>query len=222
MKKTLFTTALACVLAIGSLTASAKIFDPQEKVTFNSNNTLSVKGSESLKILMAVSVNPDKEVSLSQFLTTAPVIPQEGGDLYFGYKVGDGENSKFVLLSQSMIDIAKKTADKAQVATLSLGEFKSGETIEFGYAADSQGNKFRATPVSLVEDKSDALFHAGYDQESFFKLDFSKDPFNGNIDVLVMGEPLPPATVTLLVALAAAAAFLLYNSKRQARSAEQA
>lgn len=36
---------------------------------------------------------------------------------------------------------------------------------------------------------------------SWYHTDFAEDPFDGRIEPLVVGEPLPPATATLLIAL---------------------
>ena len=229
MNKTLFTAALACVLAMGCFAVSAKTYDPQEKVAF-SEGSLTVKGpskgSEALKVFI---VNPtdknENAIKLSEFLSEIPTIKDENSDteLSFGYMLRGADNkSKFVSLSTLLSNLDRKAADAAEITSFKLGEFRRGETIQFGYA-DSNGANFVKTPVALVDVKSDALYHAGFDQDSFFKLDFSEDPFQGNIEILVMGEPLPPATVTMLVALAAGAAFLFFsNRRRQARSAEQA
>lgn len=224
MNKTLLTAALACVLAVVGITASAKTYAPDDKGSFGSaNDAFSSKGSESLKVLIANPVDASENpVKLSDFLTKAPTFTDGNGvDYHFGYlKTGTDNKTEFVPLSSFLSGIDKNAADDARVAAISLGSFKRGETIQFGYA-DGSGNNFTATPVSSGG-QGDALYYAGFDQDSFFKLDFSEDPFSGNIEILVMGEPLPPATVTLLIALAAGAAFLLYSKRRRERCAEQA
>jgi hypothetical protein len=205
MRKSLFTVALACVLSIGGLTvaASAENYTPQSKVAFDSaSGVLSSKGSESLKMLM---MNPqsqaDDSIGLSDFLTTIAV----SGEKEFGYMLNDGQNGgKFVSLAGLL-----KSVKDGDVASIVLGKFEKNDTIKFGYA-DADGKNF-----SSVKIESDAGFHGGYDADSFFHLDFSEEPFDGVIEVLVIGEPLPASTVTLLVALAAGAGLLLFNCRRQ-------
>ncbi len=206
MNKSLFTVALACVLSIGGLTvtASAENYTPQSKVAFDeASGVLSSKGSESLKMLM---MNPktSDNMGLSEFLETIAV----SGDKKFGYMLNDGkEGSKFVSLSGLL-----KGVQSGEVASISLGKFEKNDTIKFGYA-DADGKNF-----SLVKIESDAGFHGEHDPDPFFHLDFAEEPFDGNIEVLVVGEPLPASTVTLIVALAAGAGLLLYNNRRKQRA----
>ena len=206
MNKSLFTVALACVLSIGGLTAtaSAENYTPQSKIAFDkASGVLSSKGSESLKMLM---MNPktSDNMGLSEFLETIAV----SGDKEFGYMLNDGqEGSKFVSLSRFL-----KSVQSGEVASISLGKFKTNDTIKFGYA-DADGKNF-----SLVKIESDAGFNGEHDPDPFFHLDFAEEPFDGNIEVLVVGEPLPASTVTLIVALAAGAGLLLYSNRRKQRA----
>ena len=95
-----------------------------------------------------------------------------------------------------------------------LGQFKAGDTFQLGTVSN---NEF----VPFVS--SEPGYYISIDENSFYSQDFSENPFDGYIEVLVMGEPLPASTVTLIVALAAGAAFLLYkNRKPRAFRAEQA
>ena len=97
-----------------------------------------------------------------------------------------------------------------------LGQFKAGDTFQLGTVSN---NEFVPFPSVLAEPG----YYISIDENSFYSQDFSENPFNGYIEVLVMGEPLPASTVTLIVALAAGAAFLLYkNRKPRAFRAEQA
>ena len=226
MNKTLLTAALACVLAIGGLTASAeepvKIFKAQDKVTFGSSeNTFKTNGTESLKVLIANPISTtNNKIKLSEFLKPITI----GETSYsFGYqKKGTDNTTEFVSLSSALSSVERDAADKSGVAAISLGEFKKGETIQFGYG-DSNGKFIDKASASLVSSqKSDALYYAGYNHDEFFKLDFAEDPFRGNIELMVIGEPLPPATETLLIALSAGAAFLLFSKRRRERLAEQA
>ena len=65
---------------------------------------------------------------------------------------------------------------------------------------------------------SDPAYYAGYNADSFYQLDFSEDEFDGRIDVLVVGEPLPSSTVTLILSLAALAVFMGYARRKQQRA----
>ena len=57
-----------------------------------------------------------------------------------------------------------------------------------------------ADPTSFITNLSDPM--PAYQMYSdWYSADFSKDPFDGKIEVLVMGEPLPSPAVTILVAL---------------------
>jgi len=46
-------------------------------------------------------------------------------------------------------------------------------------------------------------------------------PFDGEIEVLVVGEPLPSPAVTLIIALALVAAYMGYNYRKQRAHAVQ-
>lgn len=61
---------------------------------------------------------------------------------------------------------------------------------------------------------SENNFFAGYATDSFYNTDFAEDPFDGVIQVLVMGEPLPSPTVTLICAIGVIG-ILLYCKKRK-------
>lgn len=204
MKKTFLTAALACALSIGGFA----LFADDNGFSFDrETGVLSSKGaSESLKILVNKSSG---KLSLSEFMK-----PRDDGKS-FGYMLNGSSESgkKFVSLATLMSSI--KTNGNTE--SVSLGSFSKDDTVQFGYATPDGGE------FSSVSIGSDAGFYSGIDTESFFKLDFSENPFDGNIEILVMGEPLPPATVTLLIALAAGAGLLLYNNRRKsACDAEQA
>ena len=58
----------------------------------------------------------------------------------------------------------------------------------------------------IVNSENDIF--AGYNTDMFYNIDFAEDPFDGRIEVLVLGEPLPSGTVSLF--MAAGIAGLLY------------
>ena len=133
----------------------------------------------------------------------------------FGYFLSNGE---FTSLATAL-DAATPSKESGK-ATFSLGSFSSDQSIiAFGYGSGKNETGFTGVSVEVV---SDPLYYSGYDADGFYHLDFSEDPFDGTIEVLVLGEPLPSSTVTLLVGLAAVAAFLLYNNRKRMRSLEQA
>ena len=204
MKKSFFMVALASLLAIGGFTAYADNFTPQSKVSFD-KGVISSKGSDSLKILL---MNPSDDIALSSFLST--MATTSSGEKEFGYMQNDDSGSKFVSLAAILKSLDAATVDAAKVASISLGKFEKDNTIQFGYA-NKDGSGF-----SSVKIESDAGFHhGGYDVDSFFHLDFAEDPFDGRIEVLVVGEPLPASTVTLLIALAAGAGLLFFKNRKQ-------
>jgi hypothetical protein len=48
---------------------------------------------------------------------------------------------------------------------------------------------------------------------SFYKQDFSEDPFDGRIEIFVIGEPLPSPVQTLLIVLAVGG--IIYCTRKQ-------
>ena len=197
MKKTLFTTALACALTIFGFTSFAQ----NSAVTFNeSDNTFSSKVSKNLTLLVATST----DVNLSQNLSAVSSMENKT----FGYKKNNGP---FVSLAQAISEAQVATVGDANVATINLGEFSENDTIQFGL--NGSDNVFKPyTPFKIV---SDPGYYGGYNSDSFYQLDFSEDPFDGMVEIFVVGEPLPAPAVTLIVALAAGALFLLYKNRRQ-------
>ena len=212
MKKTLFTAALAFVLSIGGFALSA------DDVTVSDNSDES--GLWDLQLVVKAK---DKG-----FLTKGLAsLAAESNNKSFGYY--KNKAGEFVSLADSMKSAKAVVDANGASVTFGLGKFDANETLQFGYgsnpdpnATPGQSAAFEPINPSLTV-SSDAGFHAGYDIDSFYQLDFPKDPFNGKIEIYVMGEPLPASTVTLLVALGAAAAFLLYNNRKtRVRRIEQA
>ena len=206
MKKTLFTAALAFVLSLGGFVLSAQDQDPVRLAFSN----------DSMKLVVASKVDSDltNGLSLLSGSTVTANFENKTSPGKFGYKLNDGTFSSLAeKINEIKVDNATKTA------TIPLGEFKDGDTYQFGF---EDGDQF--SPVGpTLEVASDPLFYGEFSSEGFYQLDFSKDPFNGMIEIYVMGEPLPASTVTMLVALAAAGAFLLYrNRKTRARVSAQA
>ena len=146
--------------------------------------------TDSLKIL-----NETKEETYEVKLKANLVnLPQVEGKK-FGYRLGD----KFVPLSEVASSV---TANDAL-------------SFDFGYAIVSgeDFSEFEKSKVSFNV-SADPGYYAGYNNQSFYQLDFSENPFDGVIDI-VIGEPLPAPAVTMIVALAAGALFLLYKNRRQ-------
>ncbi len=191
MSKTLFTAALAFVLSISGFVLSAQVLTDSESPA---QNTLD----------LVVNIKARYDVNLKESLAVMSV---DSSNKSFGYKKNGTE---FVPLSQDMKNAANEAGDDASATTIALGTFQREDELQFGYGDDSG-----FVPIAdSFKVASDAGFHAGYNIESFYHLDFSKDPFDGIIDIMIIGEPLPASTVTMLVALAAAAALLLYSTRR--------
>ena len=160
-----------------------------------------------------VSVNVNVVAMDGDLVSNLAAASAEKSGKQFGYIMRDGV---FQSLSGAI-------AAQPQDGKVSLGEFPVTEEdgFKFGFS-DSEGSEFK--PVSLkLKVAGDSGFYGGFDTNGFYQLDFPEEPFDGKIDILVMGEPLPASTVTLLVALAAAAGLLLYNNRRtRARFSAQA
>lgn len=235
MNKKLLTAALACVLSLGGLTLLADEYTEKDKVEFDSSSkTFSSKMSKSLKVVFLNTTEktaPDSKTLETKLASNITSTRSDGK--VFGYKTTVGAEDVFVPIETSSIS-AIETSGKLDAATLHLGKFEEGQTFQFGFAT-ADGNDFVAIDVNSVKAlkdsqnkkssitvASDPLYYAGYNSDSFYQLDFANDPFDGNIEILVMGEPLPASHVTLIVALGLAAAFLLYNNRRQRVRAEQA
>ena len=167
-----------------------------------SSPTMTAK--DSMKILVIAK----PEYNLAQKLKDAQVTADGGKTM--GYIVNPGtENARFVSLSEAMPTVSvTKDANGDDIAA--LGHFSKGDNIQFGYKS---ADGFDAAPISVLT--SDSGYYAGYNSDSFYQLDFSEMPFDGKIDILVVGEPLPSSTVTLIVSLAALAVFLGYVRRKQ-------
>ena len=130
----------------------------------------------------------------------------------FGYKK---EGGGFYSLSSAM-----NTAAKDGKVSFLLGTFTPGDAIKFGYASSGSGSDFVDAPVKVA---SDPGYSYTYNTGTFYTLDFPGEAYDGTIEVDIIGAPLPASSVTLLVALGAAAAMLLYfNRRKQVRISGQA
>ena len=206
MKKTFFTAALAFVLSLGGLVLSAD----DDSLT---NNPRLLFHNNAMMLVVASETDSDLTTGLSKLAGT------EAGSTSqrtFGYILDSGDFCSLAdAISEAKVDTETNTA------RISLGKFDATKLNEyqFGFVKDGE-----FTPVGpSLNVASDPLFYGEFSSEGFYQLDFSNDPFDGKIEVLVMGEPLPASTVTMLVALAAAGAFLLYRNRRtRARFSAQA
>lgn len=197
MKKTLFTTALAFVLSIGGIALSAQ--DSANSITLDKDYSL-------VKLVVESKVEANLKESLTQSVGDNAVT--------FGYvKNGGG--------FESLVDkVAEAQGENPTSAEVVLGKFSAGDTFQFGYGNTADGLTSVASTVKVA---SDAGYYAEYNIDSFYQKDFSENPFDGKVDILVMPEPLPSSTVSMLIALAAAGAFLLYrNRKTRAQFSAQA
>ena len=74
-----------------------------------------------------------------------------------------------------------------------LGHFTKDDQVKLVY---KDGDT--VTPSTITVLSSDPGYFAGYNAESFYQLDFDENPFDGTIEVAIIGEPLPGSTVTLI------------------------
>lgn len=203
MKKTFITTAVACVLmffgfASFAQTQAVSLVSEGDGAKFSSNKSNTLK-------LLAVSPASSELDLVSALSQRAP------DNKVLGFKRSSGE---FVSLSDAIADVQTVPAESsAKVSVIPLGSFSKDETFQLGYA-DENGENFESLTVKHFTAAADASYYASYNADSFYQLDFSEDPFDGMIEV-VIGEPLPAPAVTLIVALAAGALFLLYKNRRQ-------
>ena len=144
------------------------------------------------------------------YLKILPKAAESSLALNFAIKRNSGDAES--LLTAEQIESAK--AKDVKGLSLSLGKFNAEESFQLGIISNNGFKPFIS---------SEPGYYTSVNENSFYSLDFSENPFDGLTDIYVMGEPLPAPTVTLIVALAAGAAFLLYkNRKQRVLRAEQA
>lgn len=200
MSKKFFMAALAGFLTIGAFAVFAD--DPQTVEALSSK--------DNMRILAIAKSN--SELKLADNLNAAKNATTEQGRKlgYYVVKAGSTEG-QFVSLSDAITQ--EVTTDGQGQDIVALGHFSADDTVQFGY---QEGNVFHATPINVLS--SDPSYYTGYKAEGFYQLDFSEMPFDGKIDVLVIGEPLPSPTVTLILSLGALAIFLGYTRRKQQRA----
>ena len=208
MKKNLFATALACALSLAGLALFAEdektsdatfghAYAEKSKIQFNGQDKSFTSSKGGMRIAFAA--KDDK------LLNNLKTLAEQNDGKQFGFMV-DGN---FVSLQSALETAEDTTASNDGEAIVRLRKF-SARNLQFGL----QGETFEpfSGPTNTVT--SDP-FYGGYNVDSFYSVDFAENPFDGMIDILVMGEPLPAPVVTLLVALAAGAAFLLFKNRKQ-------
>ena len=204
MSKKFIMAALAGFLTVGAFAVSA---DDNQTV-----DSLTAKDNIRILAIAKSSSNP----RLADNLAAAKATTDEGAQAgYYVVKEGqtEGEGS-FVSLAEAIKQDV--TTDEQGRDVVTLGRFSQGDKVQFGF---KKNDKFTATPINVLS--SDPSYYAGYNSEGFYQLDFSEMEFDGKIDVLVIGEPLPGSTVTLLLSLAALAVFMGYSRRKQQRAAAQ-
>ena len=202
MSKKFIMAALAGFLTVGAFAVSA---DDNQTV-----DSLTAKDNIRILAIAKSSSNP----RLADNLAAAKATTDEGAQAgYYVVKEGQTEGS-FVSLAEAIKQDV--TTDEQGRDVVTLGRFSQGDKVQFGF---KKNDKFTATPINVLS--SDPSYYAGYNSEGFYQLDFSEMEFDGKIDVLVIGEPLPGSTVTLLLSLAALAVFMGYSRRKQQRAAAQ-
>lgn len=195
MSKKFFMAALAGFLTVGAFALSA-----QEQETVGA-----LTAKDNMRILAIARPN----TNLATKLTTIRGAAEDGRTR--GYLVKSGTAETFVPLSEAISENVAVSTDANGNELVSLGSFAKGDSVQFGFQ-NAQGG---FSPMSISVLSSDPAYYAGYNADSFYQLDFSEDAFDGQIDVLVMGEPLPSPTVTLILSLAALALFMGYSRRKQ-------
>ena len=202
MSKKFIMAALAGFLTVGAFAVSA---DDNQTV-----DSLTAKDNIRILAIAKSSSNP----RLADNLAAAKATTDEGAQAgYYVVKEGQTEGS-FVSLAEAIKQDV--TTDEQGRDVVTLGRFSQGDKVQFGV---KKNGEFTAAPINVLS--SDPSYYAGYNAEGFYQLDFSEMPFDGKIDVLVVGEPLPSSTVTLILSLAALAVFLGYTRRKQQRVAAQ-
>ena len=200
MSKKFFMAALAGFLTVGTFALSAQEQKTVEALTAKDN----------MRILAIAKSNSD--LKLADNLNAAKNATTESGRTlgYYVVKSGSGEG-QFVSLSDAIQQDVTSDGQGQDIVT--LGRFSADDTVQFGY---QEGSVFHATPINVLS--SDPSYYTGYKAEGFYQLDLSEMAFDGKIDVLVVGEPLPGTTVTLILSLGALAIFLGYTRRKQQRA----
>ena len=202
MNKKFIMAALAGVMTVCGFTLSAE--DP---VIVEKGQVESLDAKAKMRIVAIARPN----TNFTEKLTT--VRGDTEGGLTRGYLIKSGSSETFVPLSFAIPASVNVSKDATGNELVSLGRFEQGDTIQFGFKDE---NGFSPMQISVLS--SDPAYYAGYNADSFYQLDFSEDEFDGRIDVLVVGEPLPSSTVTLILSLAALAVFMGYARRKQQRA----
>lgn len=202
MNKKFIMAALAGVMTVCGFTLSAE--DP---VIIEKGQVESLDAKAKMRIVAIARPN----TNFTEKLTT--VRGDTEGGLTRGYLIKSGSSETFVPLSSAIPASVNVSKDATGNELVSLGRFEQGDTIQFGFKDE---NGFSPMQISVLS--SDPAYYAGYNADSFYQLDFSEDEFDGRIDVLVVGEPLPSSTVTLILSLAALAVFMGYARRKQQRA----
>ena len=74
------------------------------------------------------------------------------------------------------------------------------------------------TKSYTISNNSEVLIPFSYDTSvNWYKTDFAEEPFDGRIEVLVVGEPLPSINLSLLIACIISIAVLQYRKRIEIR-----
>ena len=205
MNKKIIMAALAGILTVCGMSLSAQEETPKKTIeAFSAKDTMKI---------LAVA-KPDYK--LAEKLADAEALAKEENGIIYGYILNpDSDNAKFVSLSEALADTSVTNDGTNDV--VSFGRFAKGDKVQFGfYDSNSQ---FNPAPINVIS--SESGYYSGYNAQGFYEIDFSEMPFDGELEVLVIGEPLPSSAVTLIVALALVAAYMGYNYRKQRAHAVQ-
>lgn len=78
--------------------------------------------------------------------------------------------------------------------------------------------KLNSNPFTIQTVNAEQMIPFTYDGTvEWYKTDFAEEPFDGHIEVLVVGEPLPSINLSLLIACIVSIAVLQYRKRIEIR-----
>ena len=212
MNKKIIMAALAGILTVCVISLSAQDKAQEEAATVEAKEEAVTVEAISAKNTMKILAVAKPTYDLGAKLTEA----QNDESNTFGYILNpDSDNPQFVTLSEALAE--KSVTNDGTNDVVSFGRFAKGDKVQFGYK-DSD-NKFNPATINVIS--SDSGYYSGYNAQGFYTLDFSERPFDGEIEVLIIGEPLPSSAITLILALALVAGYMGYNYRKQRAHAVQ-
>lgn len=124
----------------------------------------------------------------------------------------------FLLLSAVVFSMDKKTQEYL------LENYKTHYNLAYGIEKPkpikwTDFTLLPTKPLYTISTNSEAFIPFTYDTSvNWYKTDFAAEPFDGRIEVLVVGEPLPSINLSLLIACILSIAVLQYRKYKERKS----